>query len=75
MLGDEYKELSARVVAGQQTDLDPYAATNPSEFFAVVTEAFFESPERLRKRHPAMYAELVNFYRQDPAELAQPKNP
>jgi Mlc titration factor MtfA (ptsG expression regulator) len=69
VLGDEYKELTARLASGQATDIDPYAATNPSEFFAVVTEAFFEKPERLRKRHPAMYAELAAFYGQDPAAV------
>ena len=71
VLGDEYKELSERVVAGRATDIDPYAVTNPSEFFAVVTEAFFERPERLRKLHPAMYAELADFYRQDPAAVVE----
>jgi Mlc titration factor MtfA (ptsG expression regulator) len=75
VLGDEYKELAGRVVAGRATDIDPYAATNPSEFFAVVTEVFFESPERLRKRHPAMYAELADFYRQDPAALVEGRPP
>ena len=47
--------------------LDPYAATNRAEFFAVATEAFFESPVRLRETLPELYEQLRRFYRQDPA--------
>jgi Mlc titration factor MtfA (ptsG expression regulator) len=47
--------------------LDAYGATNPAEFFAVATEAFFKNAERMRTRHPELYAELRAFYRQDPA--------
>ncbi|CAN5637923.1 zinc-dependent peptidase [soil metagenome] len=49
------------------TLLDTYGATNPAEFFAVCTEAFFGRPRELRSRHPALYAELQRFFRQDPA--------
>ena len=45
----------------------PYGATNPAEFFAVVTEEFFERPIALRAAHPALYDELAKFFRQDPA--------
>jgi Mlc titration factor MtfA (ptsG expression regulator) len=53
---------------GRPTVLDPYGAENPAELFAVATESFFETPHPLRKRHPELYAELVRYYRQDPAE-------
>ena len=46
--------------------IDPYAAENPSEFFAVVSEAFFETPEWLQPAYPAVYGQLRLFYRQDP---------
>ncbi len=46
--------------------IDPYAAENPGEFFAVVSEAFFETPEWLEPAYPAVYGELRRFYRQDP---------
>lgn len=69
VLGAEYAELEAKLDAGRSTDIDPYAATNPGEFFAVVTEAFFERPTSLRARHPALYEELAAFYRLDPAAL------
>lgn len=51
--------------------VDPYAAESPGEFFAVVSEAFFETPEWLEPAYPAVYAQLKGFYRQDPlARLA-----
>ena len=52
--------------------LDPYAAENAGEFFAVVSEAFFETPELLAPAYPAVYGQLRLFYRQDPqARLAR----
>ena len=47
--------------------LDPYAGTNPGEFFAVSTEVFFTRPTGLRHAQPALYEVLADFYRQDPA--------
>jgi hypothetical protein len=49
--------------------LDGYAATNPGEFFAVATEAFFDIPGRLVAAKPELYAVLRDFYRQDPARV------
>ncbi|RMX07827.1 hypothetical protein D8I35_01485 [Corticibacter populi] len=46
--------------------LDPYAATDPAEFFAVSSEAFFVDPARLAFWQPAWYSLLVGFYRQNP---------
>ena len=43
-----------------------YGATNPAEFFAVATEAFFERPDRLKARAPDLYAELVKYYGWEP---------
>jgi len=71
VLGEEYEELVARVHAGRRTDIDDYGATNPPEFFAVVTEMFFEKPVQLRARHPDLYAALQDFYQQDPASFVE----
>jgi Mlc titration factor MtfA (ptsG expression regulator) len=46
--------------------IDPYAAESPGEFFAVGSEAFFETPELLSLAYPAVYEQLTLFYRQDP---------
>jgi Mlc titration factor MtfA (ptsG expression regulator) len=67
VLGEELEELSQRLHAGRSTDIDPYGATNPAEFFAVLTEMFFEKPQALERRHAELYAQLADFYKQDPA--------
>jgi Mlc titration factor MtfA (ptsG expression regulator) len=46
--------------------IDRYATTSPSEFFAVMTELFFEDAQRLQQHYPTIYDELRRFYRQDP---------
>lgn len=63
----EFEALRAAADADAPTLLDLYGATNPAEFFAIVTEAFFERPRALRERHPELYAALGRFFRQDPA--------
>jgi Mlc titration factor MtfA (ptsG expression regulator) len=67
VLGAEYEALRRATDDAAPTLIDQYGATNPAEFFAVVTELFFERPVALRDRHPALYAELRSFYQQDPA--------
>ena len=51
---------------GEETLFDPYAAEHPGEFFAVMSEAFFETPEILYAEFPALYGTFARFYRQDP---------
>lgn len=67
-----YDDLRARLARGEHTLIDPYAAEDPAEFFAVVSEAFFEVPLQVRASHPAIYNQLAQFYRQDPAARAGP---
>jgi Mlc titration factor MtfA (ptsG expression regulator) len=67
VLGHEFDELATRLHAGRGSDIDPYGATNPAEFFAVVTEMFFEKSRPMKLRHPELYEELAAFYKQDPA--------
>jgi Mlc titration factor MtfA (ptsG expression regulator) len=63
----DYDALHRDLDEGRATVLDPYAAEDPAEFFAVASETFFESPKRLKRKHPELYALLSGFYRQDPA--------
>lgn len=49
--------------------LRAYAATNPTEFFAVATEVFFVRPLDLRHVHPDLYEVFMDFYGQDPATV------
>jgi len=66
VLGAEFDALRQRA-EGEAPPLIPvYGAMSPAEFFAVVTEVFFEQPLRLAAEHPALYAELAGFYRLDP---------
>ncbi len=64
----EYQALCRDAEDGRATLLDTYGATNPAEFFAVATEAFFERGEEMSRTHSAMYAALADYFRQDPAE-------
>jgi Mlc titration factor MtfA (ptsG expression regulator) len=48
--------------------LRSYAGTNPGEFFAVATEAFFTRPVAMAADKPKLYEVLADYYRQDPAE-------
>lgn len=61
-----YRDLCRQVDWGRPTVLDPYATDSPGEFFAVVSEAFFETPEVVAETYPAVYQQLRAFYRQDP---------
>ena len=49
-----------------ETPIDPYAAENPAEFFAVTSEYFFSAPDLLHQAYPGVYQQLALFYRQDP---------
>ena len=69
VLCGEFDRLVRDTAANHATLIDQYGATNPAEFFAVVTETFFEKPRELRSKHPALYLQLQQFYRQDPAAL------
>ena len=66
-LEQAYEGFCEAVERGRNTWLDPYAAEHISEFFAVITEAFFENGRETRRRYPDLYEQLMRFYRQDPA--------
>lgn len=51
-----------------KSDINPYAITNEAEFFAVVSEYFFEKPELFKEKHPELYQILCNTFSQNPAE-------
>jgi Mlc titration factor MtfA (ptsG expression regulator) len=68
-----YDDLCSRADATPELAMvDPYGATSPAEFFAVVSELFFELPHHLRAAYPHVYTELAGFYRQDPALRLRP---
>lgn len=62
-----YRHFCDAVDRGKETFIDPYGAEHPAEFFAVVSEVFFEWPHELKADYPDVYEQLALFYRQDPA--------
>lgn len=62
-----YEHFCKRVDNGAETVIDEYAAESPAEFFAVISEAFFETPLVVLGEYPDVYAQLALFYRQDTA--------
>ncbi len=67
-----YRDFCARVERGERTAIDPYAAESPAEFFAVLSEVFFETPQVLKRIYIEVYRQLSQFYRQDPAMRRKP---
>lgn len=67
VLTAEFDKLQQQLKLGLPTLFNPYAATNPAEFFAVTTEVFFEQPKAMQQQHPALYQQLKQYYRLDPA--------
>jgi len=61
-----FDDLNRRLDEGEDTAIDPYAAEEPGEFFAVLSEYFFEQPDVVEEEYPAVYRQLAAFYRQDP---------
>jgi Mlc titration factor MtfA (ptsG expression regulator) len=66
-LNEAFEGFSDALERGRDTWLDPYAAEHPSEFFAVISEAFFQQPKETQRRYPDFYDQLKLFYKQDPA--------
>jgi len=63
---EAYEGFCDAVERGKDTWLDPYAGEHPSEFFAVISEAFFEQPAETKRHYPDVYDQLRLFYKQDP---------
>lgn len=55
-----------RAIEKGKSDISPYALTNNAEFLAVVSEYFFDAPDRFKKKHPKLYKYLVEIFRQTP---------
>lgn len=68
VLSKEYEQFLRDLKRQQSTVFDEYGSENLAEFFAVVTESFFEQPSKLQQAHPRLYQQLTLFYKQDPLE-------
>ena len=61
-----YDDFCTRVDSGEETLIDPYASETPGEFFAVLSESFFEIPDVVAGEYTDLYDLLRRYYRQDP---------
>ncbi len=55
----------------ERSDINPYGTTNKAEFFAVVSEYFFERPDLLQQKHPDLYKLLQQIFKQGPEVVLQ----
>ena len=67
-LSRAYGSLVRMLEHHRHPSINPYAATNPAEFFAVVCEYFFTAPHILQRHCPAVHEQLKAYFRQDPME-------
>jgi Mlc titration factor MtfA (ptsG expression regulator) len=56
------------LVGESAASIDAYAATDPAECFAVLSEYFFSAPELFAPRFPALWQRFCQFYQQDPLQ-------
>jgi len=66
----EFLALKKAAKSGRETFIDAYGAENPAEFFAVVTEAYFDEGADLKELHPGLYSLLRGYFRVDGASLS-----
>ncbi len=52
-----------KLMKKEKSDIDIYGATNEAEFFAVVSEYFFERPKLLKDKHPDLYELLEKIFK------------
>ncbi len=62
VMGDAFERLQRE----PSTLIDAYGATDPAEFFAVITEVFFERPQALAAEAPQVYRELADLFGVEP---------
>jgi Mlc titration factor MtfA (ptsG expression regulator) len=75
VMSREFEHLQLASLYQAPSVLDYYGATSPAEFFAVATETFFGKPAELASFHPELFDELKSYYRVDPREWKEWKEP
>jgi Mlc titration factor MtfA (ptsG expression regulator) len=73
VLNAEFIVQQQKLADGVDDVIDSYGATSPAEFFAVVTETFFEKPHQLEHRHPQLYEQFKQCYLLDPKQWSNAK--
>lgn len=67
----EYMHRAIHDIRAGHSDINPYGATNDAEFFAVVSEYFFQRPDDLKEKHPELWNLLAHIYQEKPPEEAE----
>jgi Mlc titration factor MtfA (ptsG expression regulator) len=62
----ELMRKEMELILQDRSDINPYGATNEAEFFAVVSEYFFERPLLLKEKHPELYELLSKIFSSTP---------
>jgi Mlc titration factor MtfA (ptsG expression regulator) len=63
---DGYEDFQHKCEKNKHIGIDCYAASSPAEFFAVLSEVFFERPAVIKQHYEDIYDQLRQYYRQDP---------
>lgn len=66
VFSQQFEILRKQAASGTPSIFDYYGATEPAEFFAVVSEVFFEKSTQFYQQHPALYRQLTDYYKVDP---------
>ncbi|MCZ4336822.1 zinc-dependent peptidase [Shewanella colwelliana] len=66
VMNQEFAALQACARQQLPSIFNYYGATNPAEFFAVITETFFEKPHQFYEHHQALYQQMSHFFKLDP---------
>jgi Mlc titration factor MtfA (ptsG expression regulator) len=74
VLNAEFSVQQQKWADGVDDVIDSYGATSPAEFFAVVTETFFEKPHQLENQHPKLYEQFKQCYLLDPKQWSKAKS-
>ncbi len=62
----DFEDFQHHCKRSKHRDIDCYGATSPAEFFAVLSEVFFERPDVIKKHYADVYTQLKLYYQQDP---------
>ncbi|MFV2059995.1 MAG: zinc-dependent peptidase [Gammaproteobacteria bacterium] len=65
ILSVAYQQLNQQLYYKGKSTINSYAATDPAEFFSVITEYFFTAPDILEQECPDVFNQFLSFYRQD----------
>lgn len=63
--GDGFEDFKLKCSTGKKINIDCYGASSPAEYFAVLSEVFFERPELIQRYYPAVLDLLQQYYQQD----------